>query len=64
MRIGSAEPVLEAAEALMAMLLDTWQQPVASLRSTTDQAPQAFMAPMARFTAACRVERERMLRAA
>jgi hypothetical protein len=64
MRIGSTKPVLEAAEALMAMLLDTWQQPVAPLRLATDQGPQAFMAPMTRFTAACRAERERMLQAA
>ena len=64
MRIGSTKPVLEAAEALMAILLDTWQQPVAPPRKTTDQAPQAFMAPMARFTAACRAEREQLLGAA
>jgi hypothetical protein len=64
MRIGSTKPVLEAAEALMETLLDTWQQPLSALRPATEQAPLVFMAPMARFTAACRAERERVLRTA
>jgi hypothetical protein len=64
MRIGCTTPVLEAAEAMLEALLDTWQQPSAASRPAADQPPQAFMSPMAHFTAACRAEREQTLRAA
>jgi hypothetical protein len=61
-RLASTQPVLEAAEGVMDFLLETGQKPAAEVRDFIDKAPREFMAPLKGFTAACRVERERMLR--
>jgi hypothetical protein len=61
-RLASTQPVLEAAEAVMDFLLETCQRPVAEVRDVIDKAPRDFMAPLTAFAAACRAERERMLR--
>jgi hypothetical protein len=61
-RLASTQPVLEAAEGVMDCLLDTSQRSPANARDFIGQAPRKFMAPLTTFTAACRVERERMLR--
>jgi hypothetical protein len=62
-RLASTQPVLEAAEAVMDFLLETCQRPPANVRDFISQAPRESMAPLTVFTAACRAERERMLRA-
>jgi hypothetical protein len=61
-RLASTQPVLEAAVGVMDCLLDTSQRLPANARDFIGQAPREFMAPLTAFTAACRVERERMLR--
>ena len=61
-RLASTQPVLEGAEAVMDFLLETCQQPAAEVRGFIDKAPRDFVAPLTVFTAACRAERERMLR--
>ena len=61
-RLASAQPVLEAAERVMDFLLETCQRPPADVRDFIGRAPREFMAPLTLFTAACRLERERMLR--
>ena len=61
-RLASTQPVLAAAEGVMDFLLDTCQRPPADVHDFIGQTPHEFMAPLAVFTAACRVERERMLR--
>jgi hypothetical protein len=61
-RLASTQPVLEAAEGVMDFLLETCQRPPADAREQIDQAPRECMAPLTVFTAACRVERERMLK--
>ena len=61
-RLASTQPVLEAAEGVMDFLLETCQRPAAEVRDCIDKAPREFMAPLTAFTAACRAERERMLR--
>jgi hypothetical protein len=61
-RLASTQPVLEAAERVMDVLLETCQRPPADVRDFIGQPPREFMAPLTVFTAACRVERERMLR--
>ena len=61
-RLVSTQPVLDAAEALLDFLLDTCQRAPMDVRELAVNAPREFMAPLTRFTAACRAERERMLR--
>jgi hypothetical protein len=61
-RLASTQPVLEAAEGVMDFLLETCQSPAAEVRDFIDKAPREFMTPLTVFTAACRVERERMLK--
>ena len=61
-RLASTQPVLEAAERVMDFLLETCQRPPADVRDFISQTPHEFMAPLTAFTAACRVERERMLK--
>jgi hypothetical protein len=62
-RLASTQPVLEAAEGVMDFLLETCQRPPEYVRDLIGHAPREFMAPLTVFTAACRVERQRMLRA-
>jgi hypothetical protein len=61
-RLASTRPVLEAAEGIMDVLLETCERPPEDVRDLIGQAPREFMAPLTVFTAACRVERQRMLR--
>jgi hypothetical protein len=61
-RLGSTKPVLDAAEGVMDFLLETSQRPAAEVHDFVVSAPREFMAPMTAFTAACRAERERMMR--
>jgi hypothetical protein len=61
-RLSSTRPVLEAAEAVIDFLLDTCQRPPRAVRDLVAEAPHEFMAPLNAFTAACRIEREKMLR--
>jgi hypothetical protein len=61
-RLSSTRPVLEAAETVMNFLLDTCQRPPKDVRRIVAEAPREFMAPLNAFTAACRLEREKMLR--
>jgi hypothetical protein len=61
-RLSSTRPVLEAAEAVMTFLLDTCERPSKDIHKFVAEAPREFMAPLDAFTAACRTERERMLR--
>jgi hypothetical protein len=61
-RLASTQPVLEAAEGIMDVLLETCQRPPEDVRDLLGQAPRQFMAPLTVFTAACRAERQRMLR--
>ena len=58
---GSAE-VLQAAEAVIDHLIETYQRPPADLREVVRARPHEIMAPLTTFTQACRTERERMLR--
>lgn len=58
---GSAE-VLQAAEAVIDNLIETYQRPPADLRAVVRARPHEIMAPLTAFTQACRTERERMLR--
>jgi hypothetical protein len=58
---GSAE-VLQAAEAVIDHLIETYQRPPADLRAAVRAGPHEIMAPLTAFTLACRTERERMLR--
>jgi hypothetical protein len=61
-RLSSTRPVLQSAEAVMTFLLDTCERPSRDVRKLVAEAPREFMAPLDVFTAACRTERERMLR--
>ena len=61
-RLASTEPVLEAAERIMDFLLETCQRPRQDTSNSIGRAPREFIVPLAVFTAACRLERERMLR--
>ena len=61
-RLVSTKPVLDAAEGVMDFLLETCQRPADEVRELIGEAPREFMAPLAAFTAACRAERERLLR--
>jgi hypothetical protein len=61
-RLASTQPVLQAAEGVMDCLLETCQRPPEGVRDLIGQVPGEFMAPLTVFTAACRVERQRMLR--
>jgi hypothetical protein len=61
-RLASAQPVLEAAEGVMHFLLEACQRRPANVSDFINQGPREFMAPLTAFTAACRAERERMLR--
>jgi hypothetical protein len=61
-RLASTQPVLQAAEGVMDFLLETCQRPPADVREQIGQAPRECMAPLTVFTAACRAERERMLK--
>ena len=58
---GSAE-VLQAAEAVIDHLIETYHRPPADLRAAVRAGPHEIMAPLTAFTQACRTERERMLR--
>jgi hypothetical protein len=61
-RLASSRPVLDAAEGVMDFLLETCQRPADEVRDLIGKAPREIMAPLVAFTAACRAERERMLR--
>jgi hypothetical protein len=61
-RLASSRPVLEAAERVMDFLLDTCERPPPDVRDVVAEAPRELMAPLAAFSAACRAEREQMLR--
>ena len=61
-RLASSGPVLEAAEAVVDFLLETYNAPACDLRELVQSAPRDIMAPLTVFTAACRDEREKMLR--
>ncbi|HLZ77214.1 hypothetical protein [Phenylobacterium sp.] len=61
-RLASSLRVLEAAEAVVDFLLETYQQPAQDARELIRRAPREFMAPLTAFTAACRGERDMMLR--
>jgi hypothetical protein len=58
---GSAQ-VLQAAEAVIDHLIETYNLPPADLREVVRAGPHEIMAPLTAFTQACRSERERMLR--
>nr|MEA2799542.1 hypothetical protein [Phenylobacterium sp.] len=58
---GSAE-VLQAAEAVIDYLIETYHRPPADLREVVRAGPHEIMAPLTAFTQACRTERKRMLR--
>ena len=58
---GSAE-VLQAAEAVIDHLIETYHRPPADLLAAVRDGPHEIMAPLTAFTLACRNERERMLR--
>jgi len=58
---GSAE-VLEAAEAVIDHLIETYQRPPMDLQAAVRAGPHEIMTPLTAFTQACRAERERMLR--
>jgi hypothetical protein len=61
-RLASNRQVLDAAEAVVDFILETYQRPPGDTRELITHAPRAFMAPLTEFTVACRTERERMLR--
>jgi hypothetical protein len=61
-RMASSRPVVEAAEAVVEFLLDIGKRRPADVRRLIAEAPQEFMAPLEAFSAACRSEREKMLR--
>ncbi len=61
-RLASSLRVLQAAEAVVDFLLDTYQQPAQDPHELVRRAPREFMAPLTSFTAACRDERDMMLR--
>jgi hypothetical protein len=62
-RMASSRPVLEAAEAMVDFLFDACDRKPADVRQLVAQAPREFVEPLRAFTAACRDEREQMLRA-
>ena len=61
-RLASSGPVLEAADAVVDFVLDTYQLPPGDAHELVQHAPREFMAPLTKFTVACRAEREKMLR--
>lgn len=61
-RLASARPVLEAAEAVMDFLLDASERPPPDIRKLAAEAPRELIAPLTAFSGACRAEREQMLR--
>ena len=61
-RLASLPRVLQAAEVVIDFLLETYEQPAQDPRELVRRAPREFMAPLTSFTAACRVERDMMLR--
>jgi hypothetical protein len=58
---GSAE-VLQAADAVIDYLIETYDRPPADLRAAVRAGPHEIIAPLTAFTQACRTERQRMLR--
>ena len=58
---GSAE-VLQAAEAVIDHLIETYHRPPADLLAAVRAGPHEIMAPLTAFTQACRTERQSMLR--
>jgi hypothetical protein len=61
-RLTGSREVLQAAEAVIDHLIDTYHLPPADLREVMRAGPHEIMAPLTAFTQACRSERERMLR--
>jgi len=61
-RLASSPRVLQAAEAVVDFLLETYEQPSQDPHEMVRHAPREFMAPLTSFAAACRDEREMMLR--
>jgi hypothetical protein len=61
-RLASSEPVLEAAEAVIAHILASYRAPAVDPRQTVFAQPQAVVEPLVKFTKACRRERLEMLR--
>ena len=61
-RLASSPRVLQAAELVVDFLLETYQGPAQDAHELIRQAPREFMAPLTSFTAACRDERDAMLR--
>jgi hypothetical protein len=61
-RLTGSGDVLQAAEAVIDHLIETYHLPPADLREVVRSGPHEIMAPLTAFTQACRAERERMLR--
>jgi hypothetical protein len=61
-RLTGSGDVLQAAEAVIDHLIETYHLPPADLREVVRAGPHEIMAPLTAFTQACRAERERMLR--
>lgn len=61
-RLTASAEVLQAAEAVIDHLIETYQRPPADLKAVVRAGPHEIMAPLTAFTQACRAERERMLR--
>ena len=61
-RLASSPRVLQAAEAVVDFLLKTYEQPSQDPHEMVRHAPREFMAPLTSFTAACRDERDMMMR--
>jgi hypothetical protein len=60
-RLASSPQVLQAAEAVVDFLLETYQRPPRDVHEVVEHAAREFMAPLTTFTAACRTERDSML---
>ena len=61
-RLASSPRVLLAAEFVVDFLLETYERPPQDAHELVRNAPREFMAPLTAFTAACRDERDGMLR--
>ncbi len=59
-RLTSSKSVLDTAEHVIAMLLESYRQPAMDRRCVLDK-PHDFIAPLVAFTLACRQEREEIL---
>jgi hypothetical protein len=60
-RLASTAPVLAAAEALIADILDSYRSPPADPAEVLKTNTAAIVDPLIRFTEACRAERMEML---